>query len=298
MIASQAPRRAAVRLSLGARLGLRARRILLRSLLYFVLALGALVVLVPIYWFVRSSLMTLSDVFKYPPILWPRKPVWENFENAMTVAPFLLYARNTLIIIIPGLLGTLITASMSAFGFARFNFPLRSMWFAFVLSAIILPPAVVLIPQFLMWSGLHLVNTFYPLILPLWFGGGAFNVFLLRQFMLTIPRDMDDAARIDGAGYFRIYWQIMLPLIQPALIAVGLFQFFFLWNDFFFPLIYLNDPNTYTLAIGLSNFIGSYTTQWNIMLSAALIVVVPPVILFFIGQRYFVEGVTLTGIKA
>lgn len=271
---------------------------LLRGLLYLVLALGAVVVLVPIYWFIRSSLMTLSDVFKFPPIIWPRKPVWENFANAMTVAPFLLYARNTLIIIIPAVLGTLLTASMSAFGFARFNFPLRGMWFSFVLGAIILPPAVVLIPQFLMWSGLHLVNTFYPLILPLWFGGGAFNVFLLRQFMLTIPRDMDDAARIDGAGYFRIYWQIMIPLVQPALMAVGLFQFFFLWNDFFFPLIYLNDPNTYTLAIGLSNFIGSYATQWNIMLAAAVIVVVPPVILFFIGQRYFVEGVTLTGIKA
>ena len=142
-----------------------------------------------------------------------------------------------------------------------------------------------------------MVNTFYPLIIPLWFGGGAFNVFLLRQFLLTIPKDFDDAARIDGAGYFRIYWQIMIPLIQPALIAVGLFQFFFLWNDFFMPLIYLNDPSTYTIAIGLSHFIGSYATQWNVLLAAAVIVIVPPTILFFVGQQYFVEGVTLTGVK-
>lgn len=281
-----------------AHLGVRVQRVLLRLLLYLVLAIGAIVVLLPIYWLIRSSLLTLSDVFKFPPILVPRTPVWDNFAIAMRTAPFLLYARNTLIIIIPAVLGTLVTASMSAFGFARFNFPLRGMWFSLVLSAIILPPAVVLIPQFLMWSALHLVNTFYPLIVPLWFGGGAFNVFLLRQFMLTIPRDMDDAARIDGAGYFRIYWQIMIPLIQPALMAVGLFQFFFLWNDFFFPLIYLNDPSTYTIAIGLGNFIGSYTTQWNIMLAAAAIVIVPPVLLFFIGQRSFVEGVALTGIKA
>lgn len=274
------------------------RRVALRGLLYLVLCVGAAVVLVPIFWFIRSSFMTLVEIFKYPPMLWPGHMQWINFVEAMKVAPFLLYTQNSLTIIIPAVLGTLVTASMSAFGFARFKFPLRGMWFSLVLSAIILPPAVVLIPQFLMWSGLHLVNTFYPLILPLWFGGGAFNVFLLRQFMLTIPKDFDDAAHIDGAGYFRIYWQIMIPLIQPALIAVGLFQFFYLWNDYFLPLIYLNDPGKYTLAIGLGNFIGSYSTQWNVLLAAAVIVVIPPVILFFVGQRYFVEGVTLTGIKA
>ena len=154
-----------------------------------------------------------------------------------------------------------------------------------------------LIPQFLMWSKLHLVNSFLPLVVPVWFGGGAFNVFLLRQFFLTIPRDYDDAALMDGATYFRIYWQIMLRFIQPALIAVGLFQFLFAWNDFFNPLIYLSSQATYTLAIGLRFYIGSYATQWNDLMAASVIVVVPPVIVFFLGQRYFVEGVTLTGIK-
>lgn len=273
------------------------RRVALRGILYLVLILGALFVLLPVYWLVRSSLMTLNEIFTFPPLLWPLHILWENFANAMKVAPFLLYARNTLTVIVPAVLGTLLTASMSAFGLARFKFPLRNMWFSLVLAAIILPPAVVLIPQFIMWSSLGLVNTLYPLIIPLWFGGGAFNVFLLRQFMLTIPKDFDDAARIDGAGYFKIYWMIMIPLIQPALIAVTLFQTFFLWNDFFQPLIYLNNPQKFTLAIGLSDFIGSYTTQWNIMLAAAVIVVLPPAIIFFIGQRYFVEGVTLTGIK-
>jgi len=267
------------------------------TLLYLVLVVGAAACLLPVFWQVRSSLMTLVDVFKFPPLLWATHTRWDNYVQAMSSSPFLLYFRNTLIVVVPTVLATLVTSSMSAYGFARFRFPGRGFWFSMVLGAIILPPAVVLIPQFILWSRLHLVNTFYPLIIPFWFGGGAFNVFLLRQFFMTIPRDFDDAARIDGARYFRIYWQILVPFIQPALIAVGLFQFFFQWNDFFGPLIYLDSPSLYTLALGLSHFIGSYSTQWNILMAAAVIVVIPPIIVFFVGQRYFVEGVTLTGIK-
>jgi multiple sugar transport system permease protein len=268
-----------------------------RAVLYLVLTLGAAACLLPIFWLVRSSLMTLVEVFKFPPILWAARTRWTNYAAAMSTSPFLLYFRNTLIVVIPTVLATLVTSSLSAYGFARFKFPLQGFWFAMVLGAIILPPAVVLIPQFILWTKLHLVNTFYPLIVPFWFGGGAFNVFLLRQFFLTVPRDYDDAARIDGASYFRIYAQILLPFLQPALIAVGLFQFFAQWNDFFGPLIYLSSPTTYTLALGLQHFIGSYSTQWNILMAAAVIVIIPPVIVFFIGQRYFVEGVTLTGLK-
>jgi multiple sugar transport system permease protein len=268
-----------------------------RGILYLVLTVGALLCLLPIFWLVRSSLMTLVEVFKFPPLLWATHSRWDNFAAAMSTSPFFLYFRNTLIVVIPTVLATLVTSTLSAYGFARFRFPLRGFWFAMVLGAIILPPAVVLIPQFIMWSRVHLVNTFFPLIVPFWFGGGAFNVFLLRQFFLTIPRDFDDAARIDGANYFRILSRILLPFIQPALIAVGLFQFFFQWNDFFGPLIYLNSPSTYTLALGLQHFIGSYSTQWNILMAATVIVIVPPIVVFFVGQRYFVEGVTLTGIK-
>jgi multiple sugar transport system permease protein len=268
-----------------------------RGILYLVLTVGALLCLLPIFWLVRSSLMTLVEVFKFPPLLWATHSRWDNFAAAMSTSPFLLYFRNTLIVVIPTVLATLVTSTLSAYGFARFRFPFRGFWFAMVLGAIILPPAVVLIPQFIMWSRVHLVNTFFPLIVPFWFGGGAFNVFLLRQFFLTIPRDFDDAARIDGASYPRILARILLPFIQPALIAVGLFQFFFQWNDFFGPLIYLNSPSTYTLALGLQHFIGSYATQWNILMAATVIVIVPPIIVFFVGQRYFVEGVTLTGIK-
>jgi multiple sugar transport system permease protein len=268
-----------------------------KALLYLALSVGAVFCLLPVFWLVRSSLMTLGDIFKFPPILWPSHIRWLNYAEATKATPFLLYFRNTMIVLIPNVVGSLLTASLSAYGLARFRFPLRNFWFALVLGAIILPPAVVLIPQFLMWSKLHLVNSFLPLVVPVWFGGGAFNVFLLRQFFLTIPRDYDDAALMDGATYFRIYWQIMLRFIQPALIAVGLFQFLFAWNDFFNPLIYLSSQATYTLAIGLRFYIGSYATQWNDLMAASVIVVVPPVIVFFLGQRYFVEGVTLTGIK-
>ena len=272
-------------------------RTLNRGFLYLILTLGAALCVLPIFWQVRSSLMTLVEVFRFPPLLWAAHTRWDNYAAAMSTSPFLLYFRNTLIVVIPTVLATLVTSSLSAYGFARFRFPGRGFWFAMVLGAIILPPAVVLIPQFIMWTKVHLVNTFYPLIIPFWFGGGAFNVFLLRQFFLTIPRDFDDAARMDGASYLRIYGQILVPFIQPALIAVGLFQFFFQWNDFFGPLIYLNSPSTYTLALGLQHFIGSYSTQWNILMAAAVIVIIPPIIVFLAGQRYFVEGVTLTGIK-
>jgi multiple sugar transport system permease protein len=276
---------------------LTAARAMSKALVYLVLAIGAASCFLPIFWLVRSSVMTLGDIFKFPPILWPARIRWQSYVDAMQASPFLLYFRNTMIVVVPNVVGSILTASMSAYGLGRFRFPLRNFWFALVLGAIILPPAVVLIPQFLMWSRLHLVNTFLPLTIPVFFGGGAFNVFLLRQFFLTIPKDFDDAARMDGASYWRIYWQIMIPFVQPALLAVGLFQFLYCWNDFFNPLIYLSSKETYTLAIGLRFFIDSYATFWNNLMAASLIVILPPVVVFLIGQRYFVEGVTLTGIK-
>jgi multiple sugar transport system permease protein len=267
------------------------------AILYAVLVIGAAICFLPVFWLVRSSVMTLGEIFRYPPILWPAHIKWQNFSDAIAKTPFPLYFRNTMIVLVPTVLGSILTASMSAYGLARFRFPLRDFWFALVLGAIVLPPVVVLIPQFILWSKLHLANSFYPLIVPVFFGGGAFNVFLLRQFFLTIPKDLDEAALIDGASYSLIYWKVMMPLIKPALIAVGLFQFLFAWNDFFNPLIYLSSQSTYTLAIGLRFFIGTYATQWNSLMAASLIVIVPPVLVFLVGQKYFIEGVTLTGLK-
>ncbi|HUX36915.1 MAG TPA: carbohydrate ABC transporter permease [Rectinemataceae bacterium] len=276
---------------------MRPKRFFSQAFVYLLLILGAFVMFLPVFWLLRSSLMTLGDIFKYPPILWPAKLRWKNYADAMNVVPFVQYFFNTMIVMVPNVLGTVITASLSAYGLSRFKFRSRNFWFSLVVAAIVLPPTVVLIPQFLIWSRLGLIDTFWPLIVPSWFGGGAFNVFLLRQFFLTIPREYDDAAQIDGASYWKIFWRIMFPLIQPALIVVGLFTFLFVWNDFFGPLIYLSSQAKYTLAIGLRFFVGSYATQWNSLMAASCLVILPPVLLFLVGQRFFVEGVTMTGVK-
>jgi len=268
-----------------------------KTFVYGMLITGASIMLLPVFWMVRSSLMTLADIFKYPPILWPRPLRWKNYSYAISVVPFVKYFWNTMIVLVPNVFGGVLTASLSAYGLARFQFRSRNFRFSLVVAAIVLPPTVVLIPQFLFWSKLGLVDTYWPLIIPAWFGGGAFNVFLLRQFFLTIPKEYDDAAQIDGASAWRIFWQIMLPLVKPALIVVALFTFLFVWNDFFGPLIYLSSQEAYTLAIGLRFFVGSYATQWNSLMAAAALVVIPPVIVFLFGQKFFVEGVAMTGVK-
>jgi multiple sugar transport system permease protein len=268
-----------------------------KAVVYSLLAVGSLAMLLPVFWMIRSSLMTLADIFQFPPILWPAEMRWKNYDKALSIVPFVQYFWNTMIVLVPNVVGGTLTAALSAYGLARFRFRSRNFWFALVVAAIVLPPTVVLIPQFLFWSKLGLVDTYWPLIIPAWFGGGAFNVFLLRQFFLTIPKEYDDAAQIDGAGAWRIFWQIMLPLVKPALIVVALFTFLFVWNDFFGPLIYLSSQASYTLAIGLRFFVGSYATQWNSLMAAAALVVIPPVLVFLFGQKFFVEGVAMTGVK-
>jgi multiple sugar transport system permease protein len=261
------------------------------------LVLGAVVMFLPLFWLIRSAFMSTGEIFIFPPLLWSRQSHWDNFLIAWTTASFPLYFLNTLRILVPVMVGTLVTSSMSAYGFARLRFPLKRFWFALILSSLMLPYAVYLIPTFILWSRIGAVNTFYPLIVPVWFGGGAFNVFLLRQFFLTIPKDFDDAARIDGAGYFTTYVRIMLPLIQPALIAVGLFTFMAVWNDFLNPLIYLNVQSKYTLALGLLQFQGTYSSNWPALMAASAMLVIIPIVVFAIGQKYFIQGIALTGVK-
>ena len=273
------------------------RKAIEKSIALIVLISGALVASVPLFWLVRSSLMTLGEIYIFPPLLWPEQMNWSNYSSAVTVVNFPLYFRNTMTIMIPVMIGTLLTSSMCGYGFARLRFPLKRFWFTLILSSLMLPYAVSMLPTFLFWARLGAVNTFWPLTVPVWFGGGAFNIFLLRQFFITIPRELEDAAIIDGAGYFQIYSRIMLPLIKPALIVVGLFTFLNVWNDFLNPLIYLNEEKKYTLALGLMQFQGTYNTDWNLLMAGATIVVIPPVIVFIFGQKYFIEGVTMTGLK-
>ncbi|RCX23652.1 carbohydrate ABC transporter membrane protein 2 (CUT1 family) [Fontibacillus phaseoli] len=269
-----------------------------KGLIYLVLTAGGIFSLLPLVWLIRSSLMNMGQIFELPPVWIPRPVQFSNYSEALTILPFGQYFVNTAIIVVFSVLGVIITSSISAYSFARMKWRGRNMVFGLLLSSMMLPYAVTLIPTFIGWSQIGLTNSFIPLIAPAWFGGGAFNIFLLRQFYLSIPRDLDEAAYVDGAGHWRIFRSIILPLTKPALIVVGLFSFLAAWNDFLGPLVYLNDETKYTLALGLQQFKGMYSAEWHLMMAAATVVLLPAIIVFFIGQRYFIEGITLTGIKA
>ena len=223
-----------------------------RSLFYLIVGLLALVCVIPLYWMVRSSFMKNTEIYIMDPfIFWPKEMIWENYADAVKAANFGTYAINTIIIVAGCLAGTLLTSSMAAYAFSRVKWKGRGFCFAMVLTTMMLPSSVTLIPQFLIWRNFHMVDTFWPLILPSFLGGGAFNIFLLRQFFLGIPSELDEAARIDGANAMQIFFKIILPLSRSAMIVVGLFTFLNNWNDFFGPIIYLNSKEHYTLALGL-----------------------------------------------
>lgn len=276
------------------------RRRLQRLVLYVVLTLGAIPVALPFVWLLRSALMNDNQIFVAPPEWIPRPIEWSNFSGALTSQPFLGYFLNTMIIEVAVVSGTVLTCSIAAFSFSRLRWRGRNVVFAVLLSSVMLPYAVTLIPTFVMWRSLGALDTFVPLTVPAWFagaGGGVFNVFLLRQFFLTIPFELDEAAYIDGASPWRVFWTIILPLSKPALVVVTIFTFISVWNDFLGPLLYLNDQANYTLALGLAAFQSTYTAQWGWLMAASTAVIAPIVLLFFFLQRYFIEGVTLTGIK-
>ena len=264
---------------------------------YGLVVLGASVMALPLYWMLRSSFMRLGEIFIFPPRLWSSDMQWSNYPKAWNSVSFLRYFLNTALITALSVSGTVFTSSLCGYGFARFRFPLKRFWFGLMLTALMLPYAAYLIPTFLVWAKLGALDTYLPLIVPVWFGGGVFNVFLMRQFFLTIPRDFDDAAKVEGAGYFAIYARIMLPLSKPALVTVGLLSLVATWNDFLNPVIYLQTEQKYTLAIGLLQFRGIYSTNWHLLMAASVIVVIVPIVMFLIGQKYFIEGVTLTGVK-
>ncbi|WP_053175193.1 carbohydrate ABC transporter permease [Nonomuraea sp. SBT364] len=279
---------------------MRGRRRSGRVLLYVALTLGAIPTLLPFAWLVRSALMSDEQMFAAPPEWIPRPFLWSNFGEALTAQPFGLYLVNTVVIAVVCVLGTVLTCTVAAFAFARLRWRGRNVVFALLLSGVMLPYAVTIIPTFVMWQELGALDTFLPLTVPAWFagaGGGVFNVFLLRQFFLTIPYELDEAAYIDGASPWRVYWTIVLPLSRPAIVVVTIFTFIGTWNDFLGPLLYLQDEDKYTLSLGLASFQSVFITQWGYLMAASAAVIAPIVALFFFLQRYFIEGVTLTGIK-
>jgi multiple sugar transport system permease protein len=263
---------------------------------YIVLGFFALVLALPLIWLVSTSLKTGAQIFIMPPKWIPEPVVWQNYSEAFQVVPFHHYFWNTIQVVALSTIGTLLTSSLAAFAFARLRFPGRGLLFLLVISTLMLPNIVTLIPTFIVFRYLGWINTLKPLIVPFWLGGSAFNIFLIRQFFMTIPYDLDEAARIDGASNFRIYWNILLPLSQPVLAAVAIFSFIHHWNDFFLPLIYLQDPSKWTMAIGLQGFKDLYSTSWNLMMAASTAMIIPLLVLFFMAQRYFVSGIHLSGI--
>lgn len=268
-----------------------------RALVYAVLLAGAGVVSLPFLWMLSTSLKDEGAVFVFPPTWLPQPLVWSNYAEALTVLPFALFCRNTLITTLVPIVGALLSCSLAAYAFSRLRWPGRDLCFLLVLATMMLPHQVTMIPRFILFRELGWIDTFLPLIVPPWFAVGAFNVFLLRQFFLTIPLELDDAAKLDGAGYLGIYLRILLPLLKPALAAVAIFTFQFHWNDFLEPLIYLHSQDRFTLALGLRAFQGEYGTEWNLLMAASLVVMLPPLLLFFVAQRYFIQGVVFTGIK-
>ena len=265
-------------------------------LLYALLALLGLVFLLPFFWMVSSSLKAPEEIFAPTPQWIPKEIKWSNYYDAMTVMPFGRFIRNSLVVAASVVVGNLLSASLVAYGFAYFRFPLRGPLFILLLATMMLPGQVTMIPIFKLFSYLGWIDTYKPLIVPA-FCGPAFFVFLYRQFFLALPRDLFEAAKVDGCSPLRIYWSIVLPLAKPVSITVAIFSFMGAWNDFMGPLIYLTTESKFTLALGLAQFSGQYVSEWHLLMAASVVAVLPCIVLFFVFQRYFIRGIATTGMK-
>jgi multiple sugar transport system permease protein len=264
-----------------------------------ILAGLAVLVMLPIWWMFRSSLMTNAELFAYPPPFAPTVWRFGNYPATLVNFPFWAYFRNTMTIIIPSVIGGTLTATLAGYAFARLRFPGKDILFMLCVGSMLLPTMVTLIPLYIAWSrGLQLQDTYWPLILPYFCGGGAFNIFLIRQFVKTIPRELDEAAKIDGAGPLRILASIIVPSIKSAMIVVALLLFIGMWNDLLQQMIYINSSKNFTIALGLSQFKGSLQSDWSKIMCATCMSFVPGVVFYLIGQKYFVEGIVMTGLKS
>lgn len=272
-----------------------------KGILHLVLIAGSIVFSFPLVWLISTSLKPDTQIFKIPPQLIPDPFVWKNYADMWRYFPFLTFLLNTLLVVALTMAGTLLSAPLVAYAFSRLRWKGRGVVFTVLLGTMMLPTQVTMIPLYVLYNKLGWINTFFPLWVPAWFGGGAFNIFLLRQFMMTIPGELEESALIDGAGRMTIYSRIMLPLVVPVLTTVAIFTFMNAWNDFMGPLLYINDNAKYTLSLGLRVFqqaAGTNQTQYGMMMAATVFMTLPVVLFFFIGQKQFIEGVVLTGMKA
>ena len=269
----------------------------IQLIIWITLIIVAFVMALPFVWLLSSSLKLEQKVFQFPPQWIPNPVRFMNYVDAMTYKPFHIYFVNTAFIALLNQIAILLSASFCAYGFARIRFPGRDFWFAIVLATMMVPYFVLMVPSFIIFSRIGWIDTYLPLTVPFFFGGGAFNIFLLRQFFRNLPRELADAARIDGCNEFSIYWRIMLPLSIPVLVTIAIFTFLFSWNDFIGPLLYINSPDKFTVAIGLATFRSVLNTRWDLLMAASSAMTIPVIILFFFAQRYFIQGIVLTGLK-
>ncbi len=264
---------------------------------YTLLLAGAALLLIPFYWMLSNSLKTEAEASIIPPTLLPGQFLWSNYPDALAKMGFTNALANTVVITTLCVIGQVLSSSMVGFGFARFRFRGRGFLFLLMLSTMMLPPQVSMIPLFIGFRYLGMIDTFWPLILPLWLGT-PFYVFMFRQFFSQVPEELIEAARIDGAGNWMIYWRLMLPLSGPVIAIVAIYTFMFTWNDFLGPLIYINDPQNNTLALALNVFNGRYgVSNVQLLMAASFVTMLPCIALFFAAQRYFVDTGATSGVK-
>jgi multiple sugar transport system permease protein len=272
------------------------RKTLGQALKYTVIIGIGLLFAFPFIWLVMTSLKSPAEILAMPPTLFPKEWQWENYQKAVTAIPFFRYMGNTVFIFLLKAIGAALSCSLAAYGFSMLRWPGRDVVFVLVLATMMLPFQVTMIPLYILYDRANLIGTFVPLILPSWFGY-AFSIFMFRQFFRTIPRELTEAARIDGCSEPRIWAQIVMPLAKPALAALILFEFMWTWNDFLAPLLYLSKESNWTLALGLLQFRSQRQTEWELLMAASTLMVLPAIILYFFGQKTFIQGVATTGLK-
>ncbi len=280
-------------------LGISATRTLMHAILYATLTLGAIVAVIPMAWTLSSSLKDSAHIFTLRVQWIPDPVVWRNYVDLFAKLPFPRFISNTMIIVVSNVISAVLMGSLAGFAFARLKAPGKSVAFIILISTMLLPSQVTLIPRYIIFKVLGMIDTYWPLILPGWLGGGPFEIFLFRQFFMTLPVELDDAARIDGCGTARIYWSVVMPLSKPVIATIGIFNFIWAWSDFFGPLIYLNSMEKFTLALALATLRRSaeMSTRWELVMAGSVVSILPMLIIFFLGQKYFVQGIALTGLK-
>jgi multiple sugar transport system permease protein len=275
----------------------RLTRVLGKSLIYLVLTACSIVFLIPFVWLLLSSVKQESQIFSWPP-QWLPDPFWpQNYAQMFQLVPMLTYIKNTLKVTLLGVTGTVLSSALVGYGFARLRAPGLRILFGLCLATLMLPSQVTMIPVFLIFSKLGWIDTHLPLWVPAWFGGGAWNIFLFRQFFASIPRELEEAAMLDGASWLGIFWRIVLPNSKAVLAVVTVFAIQGFWTDIFNPVIYLNSRENYTLALGVTQMIGAQVTRFGPLMAASVLMTVPMIALYFFVQRYIAEGVVMSGVK-